>query len=238
MADLSIPPAGTTIGKLTILRYGLPGSQRERIVFCRCDCGKLTRPLALSRIKRGSVRSCGCLPRVPKKDIIGHKFGRLTVMSDNERKTNRKVWFLCDCGNGVRTYIGSARNGTVVSCGCYKRERQLESHFKHGHSKTNSAEYRCWQNMKNRCRNPTAGCYDSYGGRGIRVCDRWQNSFQSFLADMGKKPSNEHSIERLDVNGNYEPSNCCWATRSEQARNTRRAIAIRLLKEARSMMDV
>ena len=88
--------------------------------------------------------------------------------------------------------------------------------------KMREPEYRCWANMIQRCENPKNKRFDQYGARGITVCERWRNSFESFLADMGKKPTAKHTIERKNNDGNYEPSNCVWATRSEQMRNTRR----------------
>lgn len=101
------------------------------------------------------------------------------------------------------------------------------SHIIHAtHNQTDSPEYNTWMSMKQRCLNPNAPNYDLYGGRGIKICDRWVNSFEDFLSDMGYKPSSKHSIDRIDVNGDYEPSNCKWSTNEEQQNNKRNSVKI------------
>lgn len=146
-------------------------------------------------------------------NLVGQKFGMLTVVRRNGRIGRNTAWLCrCDCGNETAASTHHLRTGAKVSCGCRR--------LKHGHGgrgERRSSEYCCWFSMIARCANPARA---HYGGRGIRVCDRW-SSFESFLADMGPKPSPKHSLDRIDVNGNYEPGNCRWATKKEQARNTR-----------------
>lgn len=155
--------------------------------------------------------------------VIGEKYYRLTItgfvsdyVSPKGRKLKR-VDCLCDCGKTFTPLLCSLKSGHTRSCGCYKKERDKESkNVKHGASAT--SEYKIWKSMKQRC----ADSYDlNYGGRGITVCDRWLNSFENFLEDMGERPSEKYSIERINTNGDYEPSNCKWLLMEFQSRNRR-----------------
>ena len=155
-------------------------------------------------------------------DVSGEKFGMLTAIyrvANNPSGTTRWM-FRCDCGNTKELTLCNVKAGRTKSCGCLHLEHRYQC--KHGHARKGKAttEYRAWYGMLRRCRKANCVDYPAYGGRGITVCERW-NLFADFLHDMGPKPSGEYSIDRVDTNGNYEPSNCRWATRLQQAHNKR-----------------
>lgn len=159
-------------------------------------------------------------------DITGQKFGRLTAIKlDSADPGQVSRWlFKCECGNERVIRIDSVTTGNAQSCGCYKKECAIangQKTPKKTHGLYKSREYRAWVALINRCENPRNADYSKYGGRGISVCARWRHNFTDFYTDMGQRPSANHSIDRIDVNGNYEPSNCRWATKSEQQKNKR-----------------
>lgn len=158
-------------------------------------------------------------------DITGQKFNRLTAI----KYVGKSKWlFQCDCGKQVIIAAANVKRGNTMSCGCLHNElaakKMISLHTKHG--KINTPEYRAWNKLKGRCLRKSDPKYKDYGGRGIKVCDRWLNSFENFLTDMGEKPSPKHSIDRIDVNGNYEPSNCRWADIKTQSNNKRKSLLI------------
>lgn len=132
----------------------------------------------------------------------------------------------CECGAIINTAGCNLRRGYPRSCGC----KASVNKGTHGHTRNGrwSSEYHSWSCMRDRCSNPNAPNYAGYGGRGITVCDRWQKSFEDFLADMGPKPTAAHTIDRKDVNGNYEPGNCQWSTPKEQGNNRRNSVFVEL----------
>lgn len=147
------------------------------------------------------------------------KFERLVAV-EPDVTTSGRWWFRCDCGTikSIRATHVTAK--AIRSCGCLNREAATARRLIHGQSHT--ALYLVWQMIISRCENPTVVGYDNYGGRGIRICDQWRDSFETFSKDIGLRPTPYHSIDRINTDGNYEPGNCRWATRAEQARNTRR----------------
>lgn len=159
------------------------------------------------------------------KDLTGLTFGRLTVVKLVRSHGENHYWLCrCSCGKESTPTGASLRRGNTKSCGCLHREIISEYSKKHGmHS---SKIYKRWGAMKSRCNNPNARYYRNYGLRGIKVCDRWQYSFENFYADMGDPPTPKHTLDRINNNGNYEPSNCRWATRGEQQSNMRRNVLI------------
>jgi len=153
-----------------------------------------------------------------KENLIGKRFGKLTVKREVERihQFRRRLECVCDCGKTVIALAYNLRTGNTCSCGCLRRAMNVT----HGHASNRSATptYRSWQNMMKRCYDPKAVGYSNYGGRGIKVCDRWLNSFEAFLEDMGERPLGK-SIDRINGNLDYQKENCKWSTSREQNSN-------------------
>ncbi len=170
-----------------------------------------------------------------KLDLTGHKFGQLTAIAPSEKVGKETTWLCrCECGKSKVRKTNNLRSCNSKSCGC--RERS-----KHGYDgkKNRKAEYQTGAAMIQRCENPRHKHWNRYGGRGISVCYQWRSSFECFLKDMGEKPSPRHSIDRINNDGIYEPSNCRWALPTVQARQlkgiqrtdkTKAAISLALVK--------
>lgn len=149
------------------------------------------------------------------KDLTGERFGMLTVIKQGSKDKNKKInWYcVCDCGTKKEFSGNSIRRGITRSCGCYDYINDQSKH-----NMRDKPEYRIWRAMRTRCNNPKSNRYDIYGGKGIQVCERW-NRFINFYKDMGPRPTDKHSIDRIDSDGNYEPDNCRWADGVTQSRN-------------------
>lgn len=167
-------------------------------------------------------------------DLTGKNFAKFKVIKrvqDRIEPSGRKKteWLChCECGKQFVAESSNISSGNTNSCGCYKKQRILEETTRHGMSHTQV--HNCWCAIRQRCENPACKCFHTYGGRGIKVCDRWQ-TFENFLADMGYPPMPKMSIDRIDVNGDYEPGNCRWATAKEQQRNRRNNLRITISGE-------
>lgn len=161
-----------------------------------------------------------------RADAVGHQFNHLTIICDVACPGKRRVLCRCACGNQKEFDYYAVRRGTIKSCGCILRDaaarrRAAATHTTHGEVAGGkpSPEYGCWRGMKSRCLNPKSPAYKWYGAKGVGVAAAWQSSFESFLADVGRRPTAAHSLDRIDPSGDYAPGNVRWATLAQQSRN-------------------
>jgi hypothetical protein len=159
-----------------------------------------------------------------RSNLVGNKYSRLTVIAYKETKKGKAYWnCICDCGNNTCISTSDLVTGNTMSCGCLNKEITSKLMTTHGLSKT--SEYFIWLSMKDRCLNPKNKNYFNYGGRGIIISEKWINSFETFLKDMGNKPK-KHSLERVNNNEGYNKDNCKWVTMLKQANNKRNNVKI------------
>lgn len=175
------------------------------------------------------------------RDLTGQKFGRLTVIGLDESKNTRKTYWICQCECGG---IKSARSdsllcGAIKSCGCMKKEQdRVNLTANHSHKQSGTRLYKIWQGMKKRCNDKLSPCYFRYGGRGIKVCEEWDNSFVPFYEwAINNGYTEELTLDRIDNNGNYEPSNCRWATMQEQSNNRNSNIKITIGNATKTLLQ-
>jgi hypothetical protein len=191
----------------------------------------LTADFLLSRKRNVCVILCGMPQRI---NLVGLRFGRLVVLKIAQYENRKRYWHCrCDCGT-EKTIVGdSLRGGLTRSCGCLTRDLNIVRQTTHG--KTHASIYGVWKSMRLRCDAPTNRAYKNYGGRGIKVCDRWR-TFENFLADMGEPPPGL-TIERVDNDGDYAPGNCRWASYREQSRNRQKTYRLTVCGEYLSLPD-
>lgn len=187
---------------------------------CICDCGKNT-VVEPYRLSSGHTKSCGCLRRrrsPRRRNLLNKKFGSLIVLREDVIKGGKTRWLCkCDCGNETVVSTSDLVTKNTKSCGCNKHK------IKHGALVDGEipTEYSTWKSMIERCENPKRKEYKYYGGRGIKVCNRWKD-YLNFIVDMGEKPHPEYTLERVDNNGDYSPKNCIWTDWATQSINKRK----------------
>lgn len=159
------------------------------------------------------------------RDLTHGRFGRLVAQryacSSIKSRVTRHYWICtCDCGEWAVVESTALSTGRTTSCGCRQKEATISRNVEMAtHGDSGSIEYRTWTRMKARCQNKNYPKFQMYGGRGVTVCDRWSSSFEAFLEDMGRRPANKTSIDRIDGSKGYEPGNCRWADYFEQNNN-------------------
>lgn len=175
-------------------------------------------------------------PFIPRKNLSGKRFGRLTVLRPAYRENTTSVWLCsCDCGNITYASGYALTSGRTQSCRCLHKELLSKRQKTHGLTDKHPI-YRTWRGMKQRCLYPNHACFNRYGGRGIKICDRWLD-FKNFYEDMRPTWFKGASIDRVNTNGDYTPENCRWATPKQQANNSNRNLVIDLYGTRKSLTE-
>lgn len=214
--------AGESYGSLQVLRRG-PATPSGSSWVCRCKCDREITVTA-SNLMKGQKACRDCSLSHNRQDLKGERFGRLLVYEFHESRRMMPYWHcLCDCGQHLSVVSSALMRGHTRSCGCLMRETTREMSTTHGLSE--HPLYDAWTNMKQRCFNTSHQSFHRYGARGITICDRWL-SFDKFVEDMLPEWQKGLTLERENTNGNYEPDNCVWATRSIQSRNKEHTIKV------------
>lgn len=232
---------GRKYGRLTVIDYDYTDSNGETWWLCKCDCGN---PELVSvrrqSLRQGHTTSCGCKIHEIKDDLAGKHFNRLTVIGFAGRDHAHKAMWYCRCDCGVELVVDgyNLTSGHTKSCGCWNIESLQSRSTIHGHSHTGEGIYPVWKSMRARCNNPNSHAYNNYGGRGISVCEKWDNDFQAFYdwsMSNGYEPN--LTIDRINNNEGYAPENCRWTTPKEQANNKRTCRYITYANETHTIAE-
>ncbi|UUV26102.1 MULTISPECIES: hypothetical protein [Lysinibacillus] len=221
---------GEVVGKLTIVEFQGRNKHSKKQWLCRCECGNIV-IRAEGNLKNTKVPHCGCSPgwkgtNKRFKDLTGERCGRLTVKYHyGKNKYSHNLWYCqCDCGNYSVVTTAALSKGDTNSCGCLAIELTTKRTITHG--MTNTRLYKAYAKMKERCDNPNSKSFQYYGGRGIKIHDIW-STFEKFKNWAYNNGYEEHlTIDRIDVNGDYEPLNCRWVTMKVQNNNKRNNLNI------------
>ena len=235
--------SGQKFGRYTVLRHDaatVKDGGRMPNYICQCDCGSEPRSVGRQALVKGDAKSCGCLHKeivsAAAHDLTGQIFGRLVVVSRSEREITRRgqpAYWLCKCECGAEKVVSAAsmRSGLTKSCGCLQKEVVST------HGISSERIYRTWCGMIARCHHPNDSAFKDYGERGIKVCSEWQDvaAFRGWALKNGY--TDTLTIERVDVNGDYCPENCCFISKADQARNRRDTLRFSAWGETKSVYD-
>ena len=219
-------------GRLTVIGQTESTSSQARWK-CQCDCGNITQ-VEGGGLRRGTTRSCGCwLKDIMRerfsKDLAGQRFGRLVVLHRAGKSRHGQTLWRCRCDCGRETKVMTGNLGRTKACGCLHRECAAQLNYRHGgtHGGKASPLYSCWLRIKSRCLNHKDKVFKNYGGRGISIAPEWIDDFSAFRnyvdQNLGPKPKGDYSLDRIENYEGYFPGNLRWATRTEQAHNSRRS---------------
>lgn len=223
---------GQKFGRLTVLSFEGFNNQRQRYFKCRCDCGNELIVLAHNLAREDKVRQCKDCSKAAHgekcrlvalakhEDAVGKRSGSLVIIGITSSEKSRGVYYICNCDCGMTVVILSSRvkSGHSTKCSKCGKDDFDSKTYKVRHGMSHTSTYRIWDGMRRRCTDPKDKSYGRYGGKGITVCDRWLESFDNFLEDMGVRPDGLE-IDRIDSKGPYSPANCRWVTRQENLKN-------------------